>query len=97
MSVKPGLTRNRRRERETPEYAGMVRRVIMAHGRRVGEADPEDLSELRDMRQVVEAAIAEGIRGQRARGASWADIGRGLGISRQAAYATWSWVDSLAS
>lgn len=44
MSVKRRLTP--KRERETPEYAAMVRRIIRAHGRRVIHADPEDLAEL---------------------------------------------------
>ncbi len=78
-----------RRERETPEYAQMVRRIIAGHGRRVGEADPEDLAELVGMRDVLEAAIKTAIDGQRANGASWAAIGRGLGITRQAAQMAW--------
>lgn len=91
MSVKRGLTRQR--VRETPEYAGMVRRIIAAHGRRVGQADPEDLAELVAMRGDLEAAIADGVRGLRAAGVSWAKIGRGLGISRQGAHAVWGWVE----
>lgn len=76
----------RRVERETPEYAAMMRRMIRAHGRRVADADPEDLTELIELREVLEAAISEAITGQRARhGRSWSDIARGLGITRQAA------------
>jgi hypothetical protein len=84
MSVKGRLTRAKR-ERETPEYAGMVRRIIRAHGRRVGDADPEDLAELVAMAETLEEAIAAAVAGQRANGFSWAAIGRGLGITRQAA------------
>lgn len=83
MSVKPRLTRVRR-EREVPEYAGMVRRVIRAHGRRVAAADPEDLVELVEMRDVVEEAISEAVSGLRSGGCSWGQIGRALGLSRQA-------------
>ncbi|MFT3876185.1 MAG: hypothetical protein QM708_07175 [Propioniciclava sp.] len=93
MSVKPGLTP--KREREIPEYAAMVRRVNMALGRRVGDADVEDLAELLAMRGVVEQATATAIRGMRRRGVSWGDIGRGLGVTRQAAHAAWAWVESL--
>lgn len=86
MSVKQALTRKRaRKEYETPDYAAMVRRVIRAHGRRVGDADPEDLAELIAMRAVLDEAIAEGVRGQRANGFSWAAIARGIGITRQGA------------
>lgn len=74
-----------RRERETPEYAGMVRRIIRAHGRRVGDADPEDLAELVAMAETLKEAIAAAVAGQRAAGFSWAAIGRGLGVTRQAA------------
>ena len=81
MSVKRRLTR----EREIPEYAGMVRRVIRAHGRRVGDADPEDLEGLVEMREVVDEAISDAVRGLRAGGCSWAQIARGLGTTRQAA------------
>lgn len=75
-----------KRVRETPEYAAMVRRIIRAHGRRVGDADEVDLAELVAMRDVLEAAIADAVEGQRTRwGRSWTEIGRGLGTSRQAA------------
>ncbi len=33
-----------RREREISSLTGAVRRMIRSHGRRVGDADPEDLS-----------------------------------------------------
>ena len=74
-----------KREREIPEFAAMARRIVRAHGRRVADADPEDLDGLLDLRDVVEEAIAEAVAGQRANGFSWAQIGRGLGITRQAA------------
>ncbi len=84
-SVKQKLTA--RRERQVTEYAAMVRRVIRAHGRRVADADPEDLVELVELRTVVELAIADAIDGMRRepRQASWTEIGRALGITRQAA------------
>jgi hypothetical protein len=75
-----------KRERETTEYAGMVRRIIRAHGRRVADADEVDLAELVAIRDTLEDAIADAVRGQREQhGASWADVARGLGTSRQAA------------
>lgn len=74
-----------KRAREIPEYAAAVRRMIRAHGRRVGDADPEDLPELLELRDVVDAAIADAVAGQREAGFSWAQIARGLGTTRQAA------------
>lgn len=88
MGVKGRLTRAKR-EREIPEYAAMVRRILRAHGRRVGDADPEDLAELVAMRETLDAAIAVAVKGQRRNGFSWAAIGRGLGITRQAAQMAW--------
>lgn len=85
MSVKGGLTAER--ERQVPEFAGFVRRAIRAHGRRVGAADPEELAELVAMRATLEEAIATAVDGLRAapREASWAEIARALGVTRQAA------------
>lgn len=75
-----------KRERETTEYAGMVRRIIRAHGRRVADADEIDLAELVAIRDTLEEAIATAVRGQRENhGRSWADVARGLGTTRQAA------------
>lgn len=77
---------SRRRERETPEYAAFVRRSIRAHGRRVADADPEDLAELVAMHETLALAIDEAVLGMReARAVSWGQIGRALGITRQAA------------
>lgn len=81
MSVKAGLTA--KRLRETPEYAGFARRAIRAYGRRVADADPEDLREMLEMRVVLEEAIATAVDGLRVR-SSWADIARALGLSKQA-------------
>lgn len=73
-------------ERETFEYAAMMRRMIRAHGRRVAHADPEDLAELIALHDELDAAIADAVAGQRnTYGRSWADIARGTGTTRQAA------------
>lgn len=86
MSVKGTLTRKRaRREREIPEFADMVSRMIRAHGRRVADADPEDLGSLLELREELEQAIARAVWGQRSAGFSWSQIARGLGTTRQAA------------
>lgn len=80
-----------RRERETPEYAGMVRRVIRAHGRRVADADPEDLAELVAMHEVLDQAIKDAVVGMRANyGVSWTRIGRAVGLTKQGAQQRYS-------
>lgn len=75
-----------RRVYETPEYAAMVRRVLAAHGRRVGrDGDEVDLAELVAMRGQVDQAIAAAVEGMRRRRLSWSYIAAGLGTSKQAA------------
>ena len=76
----------RRREIETTEYLAMVRRLLRAAGERVGNADEVELAELVELREHLEQAITEAVTIQRGRwGRSWAEIGRGLGTTRQAA------------
>ena len=58
MTVRAGLTR--KRVREIPDYAAFVRRSIRAHGRRCGDADPEDLAGLLELREVVEGSDSRG-------------------------------------
>jgi hypothetical protein len=70
---------------ETPEYAAMVRRIVRAHGRRVAEADPEDLAELVALHVVVDQAVRTAVEGLRDRH-SWGQIARGLGVARQTAW-----------
>lgn len=84
MSVKSGLTP--KRVRDSDEYAAMLRRMIRAYGRRVGEGDPDDLADLVALREVLETVIDDAVNDQRRiTGYSWADVARGLGTTRQAA------------
>ena len=71
---------------ETPDYLAMMRRMIRAAGRRVAQADPEDLATLVELREALDLAVADAVAGQRAGGASWADVARGLGCTRQSAH-----------
>lgn len=84
MSVKANLTA--KPVRDSDEYAGMLRRMIRAFGRRVGEGDPDDLAELVALRGYLDDVITQAVKDQRSvSGYSWADVARGLGTSRQAA------------
>lgn len=87
------MKRRAKRERETPEFAGAVRRMIRSHGRRVANADVEDLAELVRMVDDLDAAVQSAVDGLRERH-SWAEIGRALGVSKQAAYARYGRVDA---
>jgi hypothetical protein len=71
---------------ETMEYAAMMRRMVRAYGRRVADADVEDLAELIALRAQLDETIASAVSSSRERhGRSWADIARATGTTRQAA------------
>jgi hypothetical protein len=74
----------RQRYRETPDYAAMVKRMMRAHGKRVASGNLEDLAELVKLRDDLEQTIALAANGLH-QDHSWTEIGRVLGISRQAA------------
>jgi len=78
-----------KRERETPEYADMVERMITAYGRRVGEGDVEELPRMIDMHRVLEAALDRAVIGLRQFGYSWGEIAKRTGTTRQAAQQRW--------
>ena len=89
-TVKAGLTPKRpRRQVENDEYAAFVRRILHAYSRRVGEGDVEALALMLGLAEEIDAAIAEAVKGLRACGYSWAEIGSRLGITRQAAQQRW--------
>jgi hypothetical protein len=80
--------RRRTRPTETPQFAAVVARMIRAHGRRVADADPIDLAELLALRDVLDAAIDEAGKAQRAR-FSLGEIAEGLGVSKQYVSKRW--------
>lgn len=79
-----------KRYRTTAQYLAMVRRMIRGAGRRVAGADPEDLAELVRLREAVDAAVLDAVRGQRAQGITWQSIGDALGVTKQAAILRWA-------
>ncbi|WP_345751366.1 hypothetical protein [Microbacterium rhizophilus] len=85
-----------RREVETSDYLSAARRFIRAAGKRVAEADEPELAELLALRDVLDDAIAEAVKGQRSR-VSWAGIARATGTSRQAAFKRWGHLEAVAS
>lgn len=74
-----------RREVDTTSYINFARRIIRVAGERVGRGDDWELGELACLRDDVERALSRAVEGQRAQGHSWAYVGDGLGITRQAA------------
>lgn len=56
------------------KFAAFVRRIIRAHGRRVADADPEDLAELLQLQAELAAVVDSTVAAMRARGTSWQAI-----------------------
>lgn len=73
---------------ETPEFVKFARRILRAAARRVGDRDIEGLTELVMLRSEIDAAIDTAVLNLRSADGgqySYTDIGRVLGITRQAA------------
>ena len=77
------------RQVENDEHGAFARRVLRAYARRVGDGDVEALILMISLANEIGAAIAEAVKGLRACGYSWAEIGSRLGITRQAAQQRW--------
>lgn len=75
-----------KRYRETNEYAAMMVRLTKAFRRRVGDGDAANLPLLAEFASQAADALTEAVADNYVHHAySWTDIGRELGISRQAA------------
>ena len=84
------LTVNRAgRAVENDEYAAFARRVLRAYARRVADGDLEALTLMLGLSAEIDTAISQAVKGPRAFGYSWAEIGSRLGITRQAAQQRW--------
>ena len=82
--------KRRRRVTENDDYAAFLQRVIRAYSRRIASGDIDALTGMTGLSADLDAAIGEAITALRSRhGYSWADIGRRLGITRQAAQKRW--------
>lgn len=87
MKGKP--TRSRRRVVDIGDYLEMVARVVTAAGNRVADEDPDKLAKLIQLRDVLDVAILDAVRGLRDAGITWEDIGTATGTTRQAALMKW--------
>jgi hypothetical protein len=79
----------RKRYTTTADYLSMLRRMMTAAGRRVGEADAEELDELIASRDEMNQVIERAVDGLRADGYTWESIGAATGTTRQAALMKW--------
>lgn len=74
---------------EADEFGAFARRVMRAYGRRVADRDIGALGGLAQLRADVDEATRHAVDSLRVQGYSWADIGRELGVTRQAAQQKW--------
>lgn len=87
MTTPDTRTAPAKRERSNEEYRGMVSRILRAYAERVAWSDDFDLAELVSLQAEVDKAIEHAVIGQREHfGMTWAQIGAGLGTSRQGAF-----------
>ncbi|WP_408898635.1 RNA polymerase subunit sigma-70 [Nocardioides sp. R1-1] len=78
--------KRRKVEVENDEFMQFARRIVRAAGKRVGDGEPVDLAALVAVRVELEEVEVRAVQAMRERyGWSWFEIGRELGITRQAA------------
>lgn len=87
MRTKP--PRRTRRYVETSDFLRAMARLIRAAGRRVGDADIDELHDLLAMQAELDRTIVQAVAGLRAAGVTWEQIGEANGTTRQAALLRW--------
>lgn len=73
-------------EVENEAYAAFCARVVKSLGDRVGNGDCHQLRYIRNLAVLVREAEGRAVQGLLAQNYSYAEIGQGLGISRQAVH-----------
>jgi hypothetical protein len=74
---------------EYGEYGEFIRRILRAYSRRIADGGIEALSLMTRLAGELDDAIGQAVKGLRAQGYSWTEIGDRLGITRQAARQRW--------
>lgn len=74
---------------ETSNFLAAVARMLRAAGRRVGDADIEELRDLLAMQAELDRTIVQAVAGLRAAGVTWQQIGEANGTTGQAATIRW--------
>src|SRR5262245_16477215 len=75
--------------RETPDVVKATGRLLLAVGKRVATEDPEDLRYLAVLQIRLDQAWATAVAGLRRTGYTDGQIGRELGITKQAVQQRW--------
>lgn len=79
----------RRRQISDAAYMEALGRMVIAAGKRVAQADEEQLAQLCEIQRVLELAITDAVRGLRLSGVTWSAIGDLTGTTRQGAQQRW--------
>lgn len=75
---------------EPSEYGKFARRILRGYGRRIEDADPEDLADLLALQREVDELIQATVTTGRERwGWTWENIARAAGTTRSAAFQRW--------
>lgn len=74
---------------ENDAYGDMMRRMARAYGNRIAAGDVEDIGKALAVRDYLDQQIADGVARLHDAGESWSRIGRGAGITKQAAAERW--------
>lgn len=83
----PTVNAKSARRRDEPEdFAGMIKRCLVAMGRRAGDADPESLRIFPELRQALDAAEYKAGRALLDEGYSYRDLARALGVNVSAVH-----------
>lgn len=83
------MSRPARRVKEAPELATFAGHMVRLVGAKAAD-DVDALPLLAGLGALVDAQLQQAVDGCRRRGWSWTDIGRVLGMSRQAAHQRFS-------
>ncbi len=84
VAAKPARKREKKVV-EMADYISFARRILRATGRRVQDRDIEGLAGLAVLQAEINDQMKETAKALNAQGYSWAEIGRVLGVSKQAA------------
>ena len=75
---------------DTGEYMDFARRVIKAAGERAALADPDDVAALVRLAAEIDVQVLKAVRGMRAAGYTWDQVGWATGTTRQGAHQKWA-------
>jgi len=79
-----------KREVDTVDFLRMLGRMMKAASVRVAQSDEDEFAQLAKLDQVLQLTMDDAVRGLRASGLTWQQIGDAAGTTRQAAHQRWA-------